>query len=86
MVRFSLRVIAVGRLVTELAGGIELGQRRAGRLAGVAAAQADADDMQLFKARENAHAAARAWPREGEGRPRPRRRARPGWRRTGPGR
>jgi hypothetical protein len=67
VVRISLRIVAVGLLVAGLAGGIELGQRRDQRLAGVVAVRAGADDMQLLKARENAHAAARAWQRAAEG-------------------
>jgi hypothetical protein len=68
--RSLVRIVAAGLLVAGLAGGLELGRMRDDRQAGASATlavQADADDMQLLKARENAHAAARAWQREAEG-------------------
>ncbi|WP_433306588.1 lytic transglycosylase domain-containing protein [Actinoplanes sp. CA-030573] len=67
--RVGVRVVSVGLLVAGAAGGIALGQ---GRPVPVPAGRADlavlaeADDMQLLKARQNAHVAARAWQREAE--------------------
>jgi hypothetical protein len=65
-----VRVVAVGLLLAGLVGGVALGPVRADRRAGAAAMsvwQADADEVRLVKARENAHAAARAWQRRAEG-------------------
>jgi hypothetical protein len=65
-----VRVVAVGLLVAGLIGGVELGRMRDNRVADDAAIQvrqADSDELQLVKARENQHAAARAWQREAEG-------------------
>jgi hypothetical protein len=68
--RTFVRVVAVCLLLAGLAGGTHLGRmrddRRAGRVATLAV-RADADDMQLLKARENEHAAGRAWQRAAEG-------------------
>jgi hypothetical protein len=67
--RVGVRVVSVGLLVAGAAGGIHLGQ---GRQVQVTASQADlavqagVDDMQLLKARQNAHVAARAWQRQAE--------------------
>lgn len=67
--RVGVRVVSVGLLMAGAAAGIALGQGRqvpvpAGRAD--LAVQAEADDMQLLKARQNAHVAARAWQREAE--------------------
>lgn len=55
--------MSVGLLVLGAAGGIYLGQDGQGRQVRV---QAEADDLQLLKSRQNAHAAARAWQRQAE--------------------
>jgi hypothetical protein len=61
--------VAVGLLAAGAAGGIALGQGRQVRLPvsdAQLAVQADTDDMQLLKARQNEHVAARAWQRQAE--------------------
>jgi hypothetical protein len=54
--------VSVGVLVVGAAGGIYLGQGPQVQVR----AETEADDMQLLKARQNAHVAARAWQRRAE--------------------
>ncbi len=64
-----MRTVAVGLLVAGVAGGVYLGQSRDVQQRGAQAQlaiQADADDLQLLKARQNDHAAARAEQRVAE--------------------
>jgi hypothetical protein len=68
--RLGVRLTSVGLLVVGAIGGVYLGQDRLvhqqsgadGRLA----VQADADEIRFLKARQNEHAAARAWQRQAE--------------------
>ncbi|MFI5896497.1 transglycosylase SLT domain-containing protein [Actinoplanes sp. NPDC051513] len=69
--RAGVRVAAVVLLVAGAAGGVQLGKGRHVeplRASGASdlSLQAEADEMQLLKARQNAHVAARAWQREAE--------------------
>jgi len=59
--------LSVGLLVVGAAGGIYLGQGGQDEQGGQVRVQAEADDMQLLKAGQNAHVAARAWQRQAEG-------------------
>jgi hypothetical protein len=61
--RVGVRAVAVGLLAAGVAGGVHLGQHRDDHMQGQraeVAIQADADDLQLLRARQNDHAAARA--------------------------
>jgi hypothetical protein len=67
----GVRVAAVVLLVAGAAGGVHLGKGRHVeplRISSEAAlaVQAEADETQLLKSRQNAHVAARAWQREAE--------------------
>jgi hypothetical protein len=67
--RVAVRATSVGLLVAGVVGGVYLGQDREVRQQGAEAqlvVQADADELQLLKSRQNQHAAARAWQREAE--------------------
>ena len=67
--RVGVRATAVGLLVVGVIGGVYLGQDREVQTKGAQAqlvVQADADEMQLLKARQSEHAAARAWQRAAE--------------------
>ena len=68
--RVGVRAVSVGLLAVGLIGGVYLGQDREVQAKGAQSqlvVQADADEMQLLKARQSEHAAARAWQREAEG-------------------
>jgi murein DD-endopeptidase MepM/ murein hydrolase activator NlpD len=68
--RVGVRVTSVGLLVLGVVGGVYLGQGREVQQQTAEAqlvVQADADEMQLLKERQNQHAAARAWQRKAEG-------------------
>ena len=65
-----MRTLAVALLIGGIAGGVHLGQHRDQQQQGAQAQLAmdvDAADMQMLKARQNEHAAARAQQREAEG-------------------
>jgi hypothetical protein len=67
--RVGVRAVAIGLLAAGVAGGVYLGQNRDVQQRGQQqqlAIQADADDLQLLKARQNDHAAARAEQRVAE--------------------
>jgi hypothetical protein len=67
--RVGVRVFSVALLVLGIVGGVYLGQGRAVQQQGAETrlvVQADADEMQLLKERQNEHAAARAWQREAQ--------------------
>jgi hypothetical protein len=67
--RVGVRTLAVALLVGGIAGGVHLGQKRDDHQQGAQAQLAmdtDAADMQMLKARQNEHAAARALQREAE--------------------
>jgi hypothetical protein len=66
--RVGVRVASVVLLVAGAAGGLYLGEGRQTRPIGQVdlSAQAQIDEMQLLKARQNQHVAARAWQREAE--------------------
>jgi hypothetical protein len=67
--RVGVRATSVGLLVVGVIGGVYLGQDREVQQRSAGAqlvVQADADEMQLLKARQSEHAAARAWQREAE--------------------
>jgi hypothetical protein len=67
--RVAVRATSVGLLVVGVLGGVYIGQIREVQQQGAEAqliVQADADEMQLLKSRQNEHAAARAWQREAE--------------------
>jgi len=63
-----VRVASVVLLVAGAAGGLYLGEGRQARPAGPVdlSFQVQTDEMQLLKARQNQHVAARAWQREAE--------------------
>lgn len=64
-----MRALAVALLIGGIAGGVHLGQRRDQQQQGAQAQLAmdvDAADMQMLKARQNEHAAARAQERQSE--------------------
>jgi hypothetical protein len=68
--RVGVRALAVALLIGGIAGGVHLGQHRDQQQQGAQAQLAmdvDAADMQMLKARQNEHAAARAQQREAEG-------------------
>jgi hypothetical protein len=68
--RVGVRAAAVALLVAGVAGGVHLGQHRDDQQQGVQAqlaVEADAAEMQMLKARQNDHAAARAQQRQAEG-------------------
>jgi hypothetical protein len=65
-----VRAAAVALLAAGVAGGVHLGQNRDDMQQGAQAqlaVEADAADMQMLKARQNDHAAARAQQRQAEG-------------------
>jgi len=66
--RIGVRVASVVLLVAGAAGGVYLGEGRQVRPAGRVdlSFQVQTDEMQLMKARQNQHVAARAWQREAE--------------------
>jgi hypothetical protein len=67
--RVGVRAVSVGLLVAGAIGGVYIGQdREVQRRDAVAepVIQAEADEMQLLKLRQNEHAAARAWQRQAE--------------------
>jgi hypothetical protein len=67
--RVGVRTLAVALLIGGIAGGVHLGQNRDEQQLGDQAQLAmdvDAADMQMLKARQNEHAAARALQREAE--------------------
>jgi hypothetical protein len=67
--RVGVRTLAVALLIGGIAGGVHLGQHRDEQQQGAQAQLAmdvDAADMQMLKARQNEHAAARAQQREAE--------------------
>jgi hypothetical protein len=64
--RVGVRAASVGLLVAGAAGGIHLGQDTQETPGGQVRVLTEADDMQLLKARQNAHVAARAWQRRAE--------------------
>jgi hypothetical protein len=67
--RVGVRTLAVALLIGGIAGGVHLGQHRDQQKQGDQAQLAmdvDAADLQMLKARENEHAAARAQQREAE--------------------
>jgi len=66
--RIGVRVASVVLLVAGAAGGLYLGEGRQARPAGPVdlSFQVQTDEMQLLKARQNQHVAARAWQREAE--------------------
>ena len=70
--RVGVRVAAVALLVAGAAGGVHLGQGRHVEPLRTSAdatgfsVQAETDEIQLMKARQNEHVAARAWQREAE--------------------
>jgi hypothetical protein len=67
--RVGVRTLAVALLIGGIAGGVHLGQNRDDQQQGAQAQLAmdtDAADMQMLKARQNEHAAARALQREAE--------------------
>ncbi|MEU4220679.1 lytic transglycosylase domain-containing protein [Actinoplanes sp. NPDC026623] len=64
--RVGVRAASVGLLVAGAAGGIYLGQDTRETPGGQVRVLTEADDMQLLKARQNAHVAARAWQRRAE--------------------
>jgi hypothetical protein len=67
--RVGVRTLAVALLIGGIAGGVHLGQHRDDHEQGAQAQLAmdvDAADMQMLKARQNEHAAARALQREAE--------------------
>jgi hypothetical protein len=67
--RVGVRAVAIALLAGGIVGGVYLGQGRATQARGdqaQLAIQADADDLQLLKARQNDHAAARAEQRVAE--------------------
>jgi hypothetical protein len=63
--RVGVRAVSVGLLVLGVVGGVHLAQARPDDRQQVAF-QTDEAELQLLKARENTHAAARAWMREAE--------------------
>jgi hypothetical protein len=67
--RVGVRTLAVALLIGGIAGGVHLGQHRDEQQQGAKAQLAmdvDAADLQMLKARQNEHAAARALQREAE--------------------
>jgi hypothetical protein len=67
--RVVVRATSVGVLAVGVIGGAYLGQAREVQQHGAEAqlvVQADADELQLLKSRQNEHAAARAWQRAAE--------------------
>ncbi|WP_030437025.1 transglycosylase SLT domain-containing protein [Actinoplanes subtropicus] len=66
--RIGARVASVVLLVAGAAGGLYLGEGRPARPSGPVdlSFQVQTDEMQLLKARQNEHVAARAWQREAE--------------------
>ena len=63
--RVGIRATSVGLLVAGVIGGVHLGQMREQEptAAVQASVRTDGDDLLLLKARQNEHAAARAWER-----------------------